>query len=32
MHTLYLRIGEDIEFPKVLNVKKSLGKPENCNT
>jgi hypothetical protein len=33
MHTLYLRIGEDIEFPKMLNVKKSLGKPvESINT
>jgi hypothetical protein len=29
MHTQYLTIEEDIEFPKVLNVKKSLGKPRN---
>jgi hypothetical protein len=29
MHTLYLRIGEDIEFSKVINIKKSLGKPGN---
>jgi hypothetical protein len=29
MYTPYLRIGEDIEFPTVLNVKKSLGKPGN---
>jgi hypothetical protein len=29
MHTQYLRIEEDIEFPKVINIKKSLGKPEN---
>jgi hypothetical protein len=29
MNTLYLRIGEDIEFSNVLNVKKSLEKPEN---
>jgi hypothetical protein len=29
MHTLYLRIGEDIVFPKVLNVKKFLEKPGN---